>query len=243
MSNRIGIFDSGIGGYTIYKACVEKYPHHAFVLLADQLHLPYGDKNKEELLDIFDSMMNIFRSLDIHVVLIACNTMSSLLSEEVRAHYGDLTLISIIKPTLSLVDHSLDVLILATQATLSSSIYQNELRSQNPQRQIIEVWGRNLAKLIEEGDEQAIEAFVDAYIAPHAVPQILLACTHYPLMADHIKKVSNAELIDSIDVLSDCAKDFPTSNEPSMILATSQPQGFQTKIKRLFNDDVMVYGL
>lgn len=243
MSNRIGIFDSGIGGYTIYKACVEKYPHHAFVLLADQLHLPYGDKSKDELLDIFDSMMNVFRSLDIHVILIACNTMSSLLSLEVRTKYEDLTLISIIEPTLSLVDPTLDVLVLATQATLTSNIYQNELRNQNPHRQIIEVWGRNLAKLIEEGDDQSIEAFVDAYIAPHQVSQILLACTHYPLIAGHIKKVSDAALIDSIEVLSDCAKEYPTFDEPSLILASSEPHTFQSKIKRLFNDDVVVYGL
>ena len=243
MSNRIGIFDSGIGGYTIYKACVEKYPHHAFVLLADQLHLPYGDKSREDLLDIFDSMMNAFRSLDIHVVLIACNTMSSLLSLEVRAKYEDLTLISIIEPTLSLVDDGLDVLILATQATLSSNIYQRELISKNPQRQVIEVWGRNLAKLIEEGDEEAIESFINDYIAPHSVPQILLACTHYPLISHQIKKVSDAILIDSIEVLSLCAKDYPPSRESSMILATSNPQGFQSKIKRLFQDDVQVHGL
>jgi glutamate racemase len=243
MSNRIGIFDSGIGGYTIYKACVEKYPHHAFVLLADQLHLPYGDKNRDELLDIFDSMMNAFRSFDIHVVLIACNTMSSLLNDEIRASYDDLTLISIIEPTLSLVDPSLDVLILATQATLSSYIYQNELRKINSHRDIIEVWGRNLAKLIEEGDEESIIAFVDDYIAPHDVSQILLACTHYPLIADHIRRVSEAKLIDSITVLSDCAKHYPTSNESSMIIATAQPDGFQSKIKRLFHDEVEVHSL
>ncbi len=243
MSNRIGIFDSGIGGYTIYKACVEKYPHHAFALLADQLHLPYGDKSKDELLEILDSMMNGFRSLDIHVVLIACNTMSSLLTEDIRTKYHDLTLISIIEPTLSLVESSLDVLILATQATLSSNIYQRELKKKNPYRDIIEVWGRNLAKLIEQGDEASIIDFVDAYIAPHHVSQILLACTHYPLIADHIRKVSDATLIDSINVLSDCAKDYPPSSESSIIIATAQPEGFQSKIKRLFNDDVEVHSL
>jgi glutamate racemase len=243
MSNRIGIFDSGVGGYTIYKACVKKYPNHAFVLLADQLHLPYGDKSKEDLLVIFNDMMNVFRSLDIHVVLIACNTMSSLLTQDVRIKYADITLISIIEPTLSLVDDALDVLVLATQATLSSNIYQRELRMKNPLREIIEVWGRNLAKLIEEGDDHAIKAFVDEHIAPHRVSQILLACTHYPLITDYIKKVSEAVLIDSIEVLSDSAKNYPPSNEPSLVIATIQPQVFQSKIKRLFHDDVVVHGL
>lgn len=243
MSNRIGIFDSGIGGYTIYKACVEKYPHHAFVLLADQLHLPYGDKSKADLLDIFDCMMNSFRLLDIQVVLIACNTMSSLLTQDIRAKYHDLSLIGIIEPTLSLVDASFDVLLLATQATLSSNIYQSELRKRNPSIKITEVWGRNLAKFIEDGDEASIKDFVDDYIAPHKVSQILLACTHYPLIAHHIKIVSQAILIDSINVLSECVKQYPPSIENSLIIATSNPQRFQYKIKHLFSDDVEVKGL
>jgi len=243
MSKRIGIFDSGIGGYTIYKACVNQYPHHAFVLLADQMHLPYGDKSKEELLAIFDDMMKIFRSLDVEVILMACNTMSSLISDELRKQYDDLTLISIIEPTLSLVNQEQDVLVLATKATLSSHLYQNALKHVNPHRQIIDVWGRNLAQLIEEGKEDDIKCFIMEYIHPFHVPQILLACTHYPLMAPLLKEVSNATLIDSIQVLSEKAKDYPMCDLSSLIITTKKPQLFQEKIKRLFEDDVRVQGL
>jgi glutamate racemase len=240
MSDSIGIFDSGVGGYTIYQACVKRYPHHSFVLLADQLHLPYGDKSQVELKEIFDVLMNHFRALDVHTILIACNTMSSLLDDELRNQYPEMNLISIIEPTLSIIPEDGDIMVLATQATLSSNRYQEALRIQNPSRTIIEVWGRQLAKHIEEGDEASIESFIQEYMVSHRVDHIVLACTHYPLIRSHISAHMSANLIDSIDVMSSMIKNTPGSKHPNKIYTTANPELFEAKIKRIFNEDVKV---
>jgi glutamate racemase len=240
MNHSIGIFDSGVGGYTIYQACVKRYPQHSFVLLADQLHLPYGDKNQEELKEIFDVLMSKFRALNISTILIACNTMSSLLNDEIRKEYQDLNLISIIEPTLSLIPKEGSVMVLATQATLYSHRYQDAIRLQNPQRKIVEVWGRQLAKHIEESDEESIQSFIQEYMIQHHVDHIILACTHYPLIRSQILEHMNVNLIDSIDVMASMIQDTQPSNESNKVLTTANPEQFKAKIKRLFDDDVMV---
>lgn len=238
--SQIGIFDSGVGGYTIYQACVKAYPHHRFVLLADQFHLPYGNKSKPELQTIFHSMMEVFRSLNISTVLIACNTMSSLLNEELRAVYPDLKLISIIEPTLSLIDPQKSILLLATKATLNSGKYQKAIKVMNPQVELIEVWGQDLARWIEEEESEVIEEFVKQSIGVHSVQQIVLACTHYPLIKEVIAQYSNAQLIDSIQVMVEQVDPNETSNQPSLVMTTAYPKRFAHKIRRLFNEDCEV---
>jgi glutamate racemase len=240
MSHSIGIFDSGVGGYTIYQACVKRYPQHSFVLLADQLHLPYGDKNQEELKDIFDVLMGKFRTLHIHTILIACNTMSSLLNDDLRQQHHDMNFISIIEPTLSLIPSVGDVMILATQATLNSRRYQDAILRDDPNRRVVEVWGRQLAKHIEDGDESSIQSFIQEHMIHHQVDHIVLACTHYPLMRDQIHQHMNVNLIDSINVMSDMIQEKPKSDEPNKILTTANPELFKVKIKRLFDEEVEV---
>ena len=241
--SQIGIFDSGVGGYTIYQACVKAYPHHSFVLLADQFHLPYGNKSKPELQTIFHSMMEVFRSLNITTVLIACNTMSSLLSDELRSSYHDLKLISIIEPTLSLIDPQKSLLLLATKATLNSGKYQTALKAMNPHIEMIEVWGQDLARWIEEEESDVIEEFVKHFIGVHSTQQIVLACTHYPLIKAVIAQHSSALLIDSIQVMVDQVDPNETSSLPSLVMTTAYPQRFAQKIHRLFNEDCEVIGV
>ena len=238
--SQIGIFDSGVGGYTIYQACVKAYPHHSFVLLADQFHLPYGNKSKPELQTIFHSMMEVFRSLDVSTILIACNTMSSLLDDELRTMYPDLKLISIIEPTLSLIDPQKSILLLATKATLNSGKYQKAIKFMNPQVELIEVWGQDLARWIEEEESDVIEEFVKQSISIHSVSQIVLACTHYPLIKEVIAQYASAHLIDSIQVMVDQVDPNETSSLPSVVMTTAYPKRFAQKIVRLFNEDCEV---
>lgn len=240
MSHSIGIFDSGVGGYTIYQACVKRYPQHSFVLLADQLHLPYGDKSQEELTEIFEVLMDKFRSLQIHTILIACNTMSSLLNDELREKHQDMNFISIIEPTLSLIPSVGDVMILATQATLNSRRYQDAIHRDDPNRRVVEVWGRQLAKHIEDGDETSIQAFIQEHMNQHQVDHIVLACTHYPLIRSQILEHMSVNLIDSIDVMANMIQDAPQSAVPNKVYTTANPELFKSKIKRLFDEEVEV---
>lgn len=241
MSQSIGVFDSGVGGFTVYQACVKRYPQHSFVLLADQMHLPYGDKSKEELHAILDAMMDIFRSLSITTILIACNTLSSLLDAPTRQRHHDLTLISIIEPTLTRIPKQGSLMLLATQATLQAGKYQAALLAQDASRVIIPVNGRQLAKHIEDGDEEHIQAFLTTYVFPHQVDFIVLACTHYPLIGHKITNVMDVTLIDSIDAMSDMVQGLPQSCAPSRIYATANASAFAAKISRLFHENHEVH--
>lgn len=236
MSQSIGVFDSGVGGFTIYQACVKRYPHHSFVLVADQMHLPYGDKSQAELHVILDDMMMIFRSLSISTILIACNTLSSLLDAATRQRHSDLTLISIIEPTIRCIPNDGSLMVLATQATLQAGKYQQALLAQDASRLIITVSGGQLAKDIEDGDDLRIRAFLNTHVFIHDVDHIVLACTHYPLIGPLISAHMQVNLIDSIDAMCDMVQGLPMCSAPSRIYATAHATAFAHKINRLFHE-------
>ena len=96
---RIGIFDSGIGGLTVLKELVGKYPHNEYIYIGDTLNVPYGDKSMEDLIKFSSKIIDYFIAKNTDIIVIACGTVSSNILEELLKIYS-IPIIDIISPTI-----------------------------------------------------------------------------------------------------------------------------------------------
>ena len=200
----IGIFDSGIGGTSIWNAIHELLPNEKTIYLADSKNAPYGQKSKEEIVAL--SMKNVDFLLDMNckLIVVACNTATTNAIRELRAKY-DIPFIGIepaIKPA---VTHSKTQIIgiLATQGTLNSELF-NKTTEKYQDTKIIEQVGHGLVQLIENGKIESTEMrlLLESYLKPMIAANIdylVLGCSHYPYLIPQIKKIlpEHIQIIDS----------------------------------------------
>ena len=200
----IGIFDSGIGGTSIWNAIHELLPNEKTIYLADSKNAPYGQKSKEEIVAL--SMKNVDFLLDMNckLIVVACNTATTNAIRELRAKYN-IPFIGIepaIKPA---VTHSKTQIIgiLATQGTLNSELF-NKTTEKYQDTKIIEQVGHGLVQLIENGEMKSTEMrlLLESYLKPMIAANIdylVLGCSHYPYLIPQIKKIlpEHIQIIDS----------------------------------------------
>ena len=124
----IGVFDSGIGGLTVLEKLYEACPHEHYIYYADTKNLPYGEKTKDELIDIVRKIFDFYQEQDVKAVVMACNTSSALVYEELMDDY-DFRIYPIIQITAECVAemHLKRIGVLATNATVESHAYLRSL--------------------------------------------------------------------------------------------------------------------
>ena len=125
----IGIFDSGLGGLTVVAAVRELLPHENIIYLGDTARVPYGDKSKETIVRFGIENASFMAENNVKMIIVACNTVSSLAINEIRAKFADIPVIGVLEAGV----HSLlqknpcSVAIIGTRATISSGAYDCEL--------------------------------------------------------------------------------------------------------------------
>ncbi|GGE01808.1 glutamate racemase [Planktosalinus lacus] len=204
-NNPIGIFDSGVGGTSIWKEIHALLPHESTIYLADSKNAPYGHKTQDEIIALSIKNTDKLLSMGSKIIVVACNTATTNAIETLRKNYT-VPFIGIepaIKPA-ALKTKTKRVGILATKGTLQSSLFSktSELFAQNIQ--IFEVVGEGLVPLIEENKIDTIEMdlLLEKYLSPMITSEIdylVLGCSHYPYLIPKIKKImpSNVSIIDS----------------------------------------------
>lgn len=200
----IGIFDSGIGGTSIWKAIHQLLPNEKTIYLADSKNAPYGQKSKEEIVALSMKNTEFLLKMNCKLIVVACNTATTNAIEELRAKYK-VPFIGIepaIKPA---VTHSKTQIIgiLATQGTLNSALF-NKTTEKYQDTKIIEQVGHGLVQLIENGEINSSEVtrLLHAYLDPMIEANIdclVLGCSHYPFLITQIKKIlpDHIQIIDS----------------------------------------------
>lgn len=200
----IGIFDSGIGGTSIWKAIHELLPNEKTIYLADSANAPYGLKSKQEIVALSMKNTDFLLEMKCKLIVVACNTATTNAIQELRAKY-DIPFIGIepaIKPA---VTHSKTQIIgiLATQGTLNSELF-NKTTEKYQDTKIIEQVGHGLVQLIENGDIHSTEMtkLLQSYLTPMITANIdylVLGCSHYPYLIPQIKKIlpEHIKIIDS----------------------------------------------
>ncbi len=203
-NNPIGLFDSGIGGSSIWKEIHQLLPNENTIYLADSKNAPYGQKTKEEIIHLSCKNTEFLLEQNCKLIVVACNTATTNAIKELRAKYK-VPFIGIepaIKPA-ALHSKTQKIGILATKGTLNSELFYKNVE-QFQDIQIIEQIGYGLVELIENGqiNSKEMNELLQKYLSPMVqsnIDYLVLGCSHYPYLIPQIKKIlpQNITIIDS----------------------------------------------
>ncbi|QRM89114.1 glutamate racemase [Lacinutrix sp. WUR7] len=201
----IGIFDSGVGGTSIWRELNALLPHENTIYLADSKYAPYGNKSKEEIIALSKKNTELLLDKGSKLIVVACNTATTNAVQHLRENYN-VPFIGIepaIKPA-ALNTKTKTIGILATKGTLSSELFHKTTDLFTNDIQVIEQVGEGIVPLIENGnvDSKEMKALLQVYLKPMLdanIDYLVLGCTHYPYLIPQLLEIlpSHVKIIDS----------------------------------------------
>jgi glutamate racemase len=217
----IGIFDSGVGGLTVVRAILEEIPGYDIVYFGDTAHTPYGTKSSETVVGYTIKNIEFLLSQGARIIVIACNTASSVATAEVLERFS-VPIFEVITPAVERALHiskNFNFGVIGTRATVTSRIYEKKIMEKQPQARVYSVACPLLVPLVEEGwlSKPETSMIVKKYLLPLKIRQIdtlILGCTHYPLLKKVIQRKigRRVQLIDSSISVSGSVRTFLARN-------------------------------
>ncbi len=220
----IGIFDSGVGGLTVFKEIRKRFPNEDIVYFGDTARVPYGPKSPRTVVDFSIQNARFLIQSGAKIIIVACNTSSAVALEHLESILK-VPVIGVIKPGARAAvsrTKSGKIGIIGTQGTIKSEAYTRAITELNPD---IVVYGKScplFVPLVEEGweDHSVAGMIIEEYLSPLLEKQIdvlVLGCTHYPILKDAISRITgnSIELIDSAEaVITDLEGILKTEKSP-----------------------------
>ena len=200
---RIGVFDSGVGGLTVLRELYRQLPQESILYFADTARLPYGTRSPAEILQFVREILTWMQSQGVKMVIMACNTSSALALDPVRSEF-DLPIVGLILPgARAAVRQGKRIGAIATPATATSHAYRDAILEMNATANVWEVGCPEFVPLIEQNrirDPQT-DRVAQTYLAPliqHKIDTLIYGCTHYPLLAPVLQTIlpSTIQLLD-----------------------------------------------
>lgn len=199
----IGIFDSGVGGLTIWSAIQTLLPKESTLYLADSKNAPYGAKSKRQILDLSIKNTELLIDRGVKIIVVACNTATTNSIDELRSRFS-IPFIGIepaTKPA-AIATKSGKIGILATKGTFASELFLNTSKNYRGEVEILETIGTGLVDIVESGNLEAARPLLESYLRPMieaGVDNIVLGCTHYPMLTPIIESIvkENIRILDS----------------------------------------------
>jgi glutamate racemase len=202
----IGIFDSGVGGLTVYRALHERLPNERFVYLGDTARVPYGTKSLATVERYAVENSRFLAAHGIKLLVVACNTASALALPAIRAAIK-IPVMGVIEPGSRAaveVAEGKNIGVIATEATVQSHAYAKAMSAMGATGQVIERACPLFVSLAEEGwaDTDVARTVARDYLGEFRktmLGALVLGCTHYPILRDVISDTvgHNVNLIDS----------------------------------------------
>lgn len=191
----IGVFDSGLGGVSVLRACAALLPHEDFLFFGDSANAPYGEKTLEQVRALTIRRAEELLDRGVKAIVVACNTATSAAIALLRERWAEVPIIGIepaVKPAAQAGDSS-QVLVLATPLTIHEEKYQNLAAAFCHEANVISLPCRGLAELVETGhrDDAVIDEYLQELFLPFrhcGVEYIVLGCTHYPFVEKAIRR-------------------------------------------------------
>ncbi len=202
----IGIFDSGIGGLTVAREIIELMPTEKVVYFGDTLHLPYGEKSKEKVINYCSKICDFLLKKKCKVIIVACNTASSLAMQNIKKKVANKCIVfNVIEPVIERIKKlkSNKIGIIGTNATIKSKVYEKKISTLNPKMSVFSLATPLLAPMIESGfhDASIKKKIIATYLNDQKLKNIetlILGCTHYPLIESEINEFYK----DQVNVMS-----------------------------------------
>ena len=205
----IGIFDSGVGGISIWREIHFLLPNEHTIYLADSKNAPYGNRSKSEIIELSIKNTELLIEKGCKLIVVACNTATTNAIKTLRENY-QIPFIGIepaIKPA-ALNTQTKTVGILATKGTLSSELFHKTTDLYSSGIKVIEQVGEGLVEFIENGDlnSKALKTLLKNYLQPmidSKIDYLVLGCTHYPflmpllldILPKHVKIIDSGEAV------------------------------------------------
>lgn len=193
----IGIFDSGVGGLSVFREIRKVLPDQSYIYYSDNAHCPYGEKSQEYIIDRAREITELLLAKGAEIIVVACNTATAAAIATLRREFPVkfIGMEPAIKPAAARTRTGV-VGVLATAGTLKADKYQSTRERWGDNIQVVEHVGQGFVELVEGGKthgpeaEEAVEACVEPLLDAGA-DTIVLGCTHYPFLSDTIRKVAN----------------------------------------------------
>ncbi len=195
----IGLFDSGLGGLTVVRRVRELLPRADLLFFADQAHVPYGDRTPDDLDRLMRANIAWLDARGVDRIVVACNTSCAIADTygwpTVRAEIFDLIDSAVIAVRRT---NARRIGVVATAATIRSGAYGRRLRAALPGSEVWEVAAPTLVPLVEAGkiagdEPRAAVAEACAHL-PRELDAVVLACTHFPVLAEHFTAALGAHV-------------------------------------------------
>jgi len=201
-SSPIGIFDSGLGGLTVFKAVKELLPCEKLIYFGDTARVPYGTKSRNAVISFSKEISGYLLLKKVKMLIVACNTATSLALPEIR-RMSQVPVCGVIEPgvkaAIAATPYGGKILVIGTKATISSHAYAKALVKANKDIEVMEQSCPLFVPLVEEGwtDKAVTEEAALEYLAPYRSKKIntlILGCTHYPLIEKVVRRVMGNEV-------------------------------------------------
>lgn len=207
-SSPIGVFDSGLGGLTVFKALARRMPNEGLIYFGDTARVPYGSKSPEAIARYSTEAARFLASRGVKLLVIACNTSSAWALPAIRRAV-DVPVIGVIAPgarAALAASRGGAVGVIGTEATVKSSAYPRALRALAPRVRAVSAACPLFVPFVEEGwwGGPVVAAVAARYLKPlraARVDTLILGCTHYPYLKPVLAKAMGARvrLIDSAE--------------------------------------------
>ena len=206
MNRPIGIFDSGIGGLSVWQALYDALPYESLTYLGDGKRCPYGSRSREEVRQFTDEAVERLLAEGCKMIVVACNTATAVAIKGLREKYPTIPFVGLepaVKPA-ALTTKTGVIGVLATERSLQGDHFLQAEAKYGAEVTILKAVGEGFVEAVEENEEQTpeTEVLVRKAVQPlveGGADKIVLGCTHYPFLRDVIARVAGegVEIIDA----------------------------------------------
>ncbi len=257
----IGIFDSGVGGLTVLRAIREELPGESLLYLGDTARLPYGTKSPSTVTRYAIQAARVLADKGIKLLVVACNTASALALDELRTEFEGLPVVGVVEPGAEAaagVSRSGRIAVVSTESTAAHGAYEKAIRAIRPDAEVTSRGCSLFVALAEEGwshgpiAEAVAREYLEPVIAEHEPDTLVLGCTHFPVLAETLRKVVGPDLaiVDSAATTAravraildaqDLARPADAGDRPTIrLFATDAPDRFDRVAGRFLPPDAI----
>lgn len=232
LSQPIGIFDSGIGGLTVFKEIRKEVPSERIVYFGDTAHVPYGTKSKETITKFSIDNVHFLQSFGVKMVVVACNTASSLSLDALQKKFS-IPIVGVIEPgaraALARTKNG-RIGVIGTKSTIGSNAYETWLKRLDPGVKVFSSACPLFVPFVEEGwlDGEVVSKVARTYLdalKTFKIDTLILGCTHYPLLTSVIQKTvgSKIRLVNSAEETAKEAKALMASLKINQTVRSKSP--------------------
>ena len=232
----IGVFDSGLGGLTVAKAISQLLPNEHLIYFGDTIHLPYGDKSKETIVQYSIRIAEFLMQQHCKVIVIACNSASANAFEAVVQKVGKKALVlNVIDPVVDYIAGTdfRKIGVIGTKSTIDSGTYQEKIQARSKSIVVSSMATPLFVPMIEEGFifDDISNAIVRNYLSRNEIGDIeslILGCTHYPIIKNQIDRFYNFEvdIIDSGKIVANSLRELLSVNDLQSDISTPAENKF-----------------